>query len=120
MEEQKVVSKEVKMNVSTNTGKDAHEAPHKLTYDELNQACADMSQQLQNQASYIQKVHKQMQQMEYILQNKRVDYLFKVVELASSMDKLYSFNGDFVQKCIDEIEESLTIPEQEGNTEKEE
>lgn len=88
----------------------------KLSYEELNQACAEMSQQIQQQNKYIQQLHKQMQEMSFMLQNKRMEYLFKVVEL-SRTDGYYKFDSDFVTICIKEIQESLTIPEQEEKKE---
>ena len=101
-------SKEVKMNVST-------QQPQKLSYEELNQACAEMSQQIQQQNKYIQQLHKQMQEMNFMLQNKRMDYLFRVVEIAnrSNVSEYACFAKDFVEECIAEIQESLTIPQQE-------
>ena len=103
--EKKIESKEVKMNGST-------EQPQKLSYEELNQACAEMSQQIQQQNKYIQQIHKQMQEMSFMLQNKRIEYLFKVVEL-SRTEGYYKFDSDFVTVCLKEIQEYLTIPEQE-------
>lgn len=87
----------------------------KLSYDELNQACADMSQQLQNQDAYIQKMYKQMQEMNFALQTKRMDYLFKVVELSMSDNAAYKFEADFVNDCMAEIQQSMTIPEEPEN-----
>ena len=43
---------------------------------------------------------------------KRLDYLFKVVDIANSKDSKYSFDDDFVLKAIDELQEALTIPEE--------
>jgi len=105
-------SKEVKMNVST-------KQPQKLSYEELNQACAEMSQQIQQQNKYIQQLHKQMQEMNFMLQNKRMDYLFRVVEIAnrSNVSEYACFTKDFVENCIAEIQESLTIPQQEEEKE---
>lgn len=105
-------SKEVKMNVST-------KQPQKLSYEELNQACAEMSQQIQQQNKYIQQLHKQMQEMNFMLQNKRMDYLFRVVEIAnrSNVSEYACFAKDFVENCITEIQESLTIPKQEEEKE---
>lgn len=88
-------------------------APQKLSYEELNQACAELSQQAQQMRTYIQKLHKQLQSMEIALQTRRLDYLFKVVELSVNDRALYQFHSDFVAACIAEIEESLTIPEGE-------
>ena len=104
------------MNVAKSETNNSEE--QKLTYEQLNDACADMSQQLQNQNAYIQRLHKQMQQMEYILQSRRMDYLLKVVELGNKSTGTFCFNGDFVTSCIKEIEESLIIPEDEKEASK--
>ena len=107
---EKIGSKEVKMNVGT-------EQPQKLSYEQLNQACAEMSQQIQQQNKYIQQLHKQMQEMNFMLQNKRMEYLFKVVELHNNGRLNIYFETEFVQNCIAEIQESLTIPQQEEEKE---
>lgn len=104
--EKEIGSKEVKMK------------PQKLSYDELNQACAEMSQQIQQQGKYIQQLHKQLQEMNFMLQNKRMDYLLKIVELQGKRDTAV-FNDNFYFSCIAEIEESLTIPEKEDSEAKE-
>ena len=110
--EKNIGSKEVKMNVHA-------EQPQKLSYEELNQACAEMSQQIQQQNKYIQQMHKQIQEMNFMLQNKRMEYLFKVVEIAnrSNVSEYACFAKDFVENCIAEIQESLTIPQQEEKKE---
>lgn len=107
--EEKIASKEIKMKG----------AEQRLTYDELNQACADMSQQLQKQDVYIRQLREQMAQMNYILQNRRLEYLFRVVELSMKADNMWKFNPDFVTSCMDEIQESLTIPEEKPEDSKE-
>ena len=110
--EKKIGSKEVKMNVST-------EKPQKLSYEQLNQACAEMSQQIQQQNKHIQQLYKQMQEMDFMLQNKRMDYLFRIVEIAnkSNTSEYACFAKDFVEECIAEIQESMTIPQQEEEKE---
>ena len=90
------------------------EEPQKLSYEELNNACAEMSQQLQNQSAYIQKMHRSMQEMDAMLQSKRLDYLFKVVEI--SVNPQFTFSESFIYDCIKEIQDSLTIPEQKEKT----
>lgn len=109
MEEQKN-SKEVKLGVVKNDNKE--EQPQKLTYDQLNQACMELSQQNQQMNQYIQKLHHQIQEMQSFIQTKRMDYLFKVVELSLKSNAHWEFDSDFVQKCMEEIQESLTIPEE--------
>jgi FKBP-type peptidyl-prolyl cis-trans isomerase (trigger factor) len=104
--EEMIGSKEVKMNVST-------EHPQKLSYEELNQACAEMSQQIQQQNKYIQQLHKQMQEMNFMLQSKRMDYLLRIVEISVRPDKVWNFDEDFINSCIKEIQESLTIPQED-------
>lgn len=114
MEENKIVGKEVKMGV-LKAGEDINaansKAPQKLSYEQLNQACADMSQQLQNQGDYIQKMRAQIQQMGYALQTKRVDYLFKVLEISygNSHSEYACFSKEFVEGCVAEIQDALTI-----------
>ena len=117
MEEKKEM-KEVKMQ-PLNKANQENVEKQRLSYEELNQACADMSQQLQNQNAYIQKMHKQMQQMDFILQSRRIDYLFKVLEIQNHSRDTRIFHSDFVEKCIQEIEESLTIVEQPEESDKE-
>lgn len=46
--------------------------------------------------------------LEEQLMYKRLDYLFKVVEHGGS------FDIEFVQKCSEEIQAALTVPEQEN------
>lgn len=106
MEEKEIKTKEVKMST-------VKSEQQKLSYEELNQACAELSQQLQNQNKYIQQLRQHAQQLEYALQTRRMDYLFKVVETSSAV---WKFNEDFVQKCIAEIQEALTIPEEKDDT----
>ena len=110
--EKKIGSKEVTMQVST-------EQSQKLSYEELNQACAEMSQQIQQQNQYIQQMRKQMLEMNFMLQNKRMDYLFRIVEIANknNTSEYACFAKDFVEECIDEIQESMTIPQQEEEKE---
>lgn len=106
MEEKKIASKEIKMEPV-----EKPKEQQRLTYEELNQACAELSQQLQNQNAYIQKMRQQLQQLDMLLQTKRIDYLFKVVELQDN------FKSDFVVACCDEIQESLTIPQEDEKKE---
>lgn len=65
----------------------------------VNQINANASIQCQNMGRKIQYLTEQ-------LMYKRLDYLFKVIENSGS------FEMEFVTKCSDEIELSLTIPEE--------
>lgn len=106
--EKKIGSKEVNVRELNPVKKEQQEHPQKLSYEELNQACAEMSQQIQQQNKFIQQLRMQMQQMEFMLQNKRMDYLFKVLEIGSPV-----FSDSFIESCATEVQESLTIPKDE-------
>lgn len=107
--ENKSGSKEVKMHVE-NTAQ-----PEKLSYEKLNQACMDMSQQIQNQNKYIQQLRQENYQLGAIVSNKRLEYLFKAVEISSSLAQTGSvcFSEDFIKECITEIQVSLIAPKEE-------
>ena len=76
----------------------------KLTYEQLNDACNQLWQQNK------QLVMKNKELEQFAL-NKRLDYLFKVLEFS---DK---FHSDFVVECAGEIESAMTIPAQEDDVE---
>lgn len=99
MEEQK------KTKVVDMKGKEKEQK--KLTYDQLNDACNQLWQQNQQLA-------KRNRELEQFAINKRLDYLFKVLEFGSK------FSSDFVGNCASEIEEAMTITTQEQPKEKEE
>lgn len=100
MEEKKV--KEVKMKPIQGKG----QGQQKLTYEQLNDACNQLFQQNQ----YLLKQVKELNTANYF---KRLDYLFKVVELAPTFK-----DADFVNSCIDEIKEAMTLAPEEGDKEK--
>lgn len=91
MEEQKK-AKSVSMKNASNTEQ------KKLTYDQLNDACIQLSQQ--NRQLLIRN-----RELEQFAMNRRLDYLFKVLEFSSN------FTGDFVVSCSSEIEQAMTIPQ---------
>ena len=96
MEEQK--NKEIRMN--------APKEQEKLTYEQLNNACVQLSQENQ----YLKQ---QLIQANKVLNTfNRLDYLFKVMETSSKASD-WKFADDFVAKCIREIEEIMTLPEEE-------
>lgn len=92
MEEQKS-AKVVSMNPSKKEEK-------KLSYEQLNDACNQLLQQNRQLAV-------QNRELEQFAMNKRLDYLFKVIEFSKE------FNSDFVGNCASEIEEALTITQEE-------
>ena len=92
MEEQK--KKVVKMQPAT---KD--ERPKKLSYEQLEQVAHQLSEQAR-------QLYSQLQKSNMTNMFKRLDYLFKVVENG------HIFKQDFFEKCIAEIEEIMTVPEE--------
>lgn len=92
MEEQK------KTKVVNMKGEEKH--GKKLTYEQLNDACSQLWQRNQ-------QLTKRAKELEQFAVNKRLDYLFKVIEFSSS------FSSDFVGNCASEIEEAMTIPQEE-------
>ena len=97
MEEQK--KKVVKMQPAT---KD--ERPEKLSYEQLENVAHQLSEQAK-------QLYMKLQAADMTNMFKRLDYLFKVVENG------HMFKQDFLEKCIAEIEEIMTVPEE---TDKEE
>ena len=76
------------------------ETKQKLTYEQLNEACNQLFQQNKQLTARLREV-------EQFLGNKRMDYLFKVIEFSTL------FHSDFVVNCVDEIEEAMKMPQSE-------
>lgn len=70
----------------------------KLTYEQLNDACNQLFMQ-------IKQLRARNTELEQYTFNKRMDYLFRVLEF----NKMFS--SDFVISCSSEIENALTIPQ---------
>ena len=102
MEEQK--EKAVKVQPTTKET----ERPEKMSYEQLE----NIAHQLSEQAK---QLYMKLQAANMSNTFKRLDYLFKVVENG------HMFKQDFLEKCIAEIEEIMTVPEEteEDNKEKE-
>lgn len=83
------------------------EEQKKLTYEQLNDACNQLWQQ---NRQLIQK----NKELEMFAMNKRLDYLFKVLEHSKE------FSSGFVVSCVNEIEEAMTIPQNTEDTNKKE
>lgn len=78
---------------------------NKMSYEELNNVCAQLYQQNQN-------LIKQVQQLNVSAMFKRLDYLFKIVEF----NKVFE-DKEFVASCIAEIKEAMTVVNNEDNKE---
>lgn len=78
--------------------------PEKMSYEQLE----NIAHQLSNQAK---QLYAKLQEANMVNMFRRLDYLFKVVENA------HAFNEEFVNKCVTEIEDLMTLPENEEETE---
>lgn len=107
MEEQKINSKEVKMQPMAGGKQDTKENPQeKLPYDKLK----EIADSLWNENRYLKQ---QLQGASETLRTiNRLDYLFKIVEFANKEGK-FTFNPDFVASCFEEIEKVMTPPVEE-------
>lgn len=94
MEEQ---NKAKQVNMNAGTGK-SETKQQKLTYEQLNDACNQLWQQNKQLVA-------RNRELEAFAMNKRLDYLFKVLELSNQ------FSSDFVGNCSSEIEQAMTIPQ---------
>lgn len=79
----------------------------KLTYEQLNDACNQLWQQNKQLAM-------RAKELEQCVMSKRLDYLFKVLELSGK------FGSDFVVSCANEIEQAMTVPASNGESGEEE
>lgn len=77
------------------------ERPEKMSYEQLENVAHQLSEQAKQLYMKLQDAN-----MNNIF--KRLDYLFKVVENG------HIFKQDFLDKCIAEIEELMTVPEEES------
>lgn len=73
----------------------------KMSYEELENVAHQMSEQSRH-------LYNQLQQMEMTNMFKRLDYLFKVIENRSA------FSNVFVDACVSEIEDVMTINPQDN------
>lgn len=94
MEEQKTKVVEI------NPQKAKEERPQKLSYEQLEQVAHQLSEQ-------VNQLHTNLQKATLTNIFKRLDYLFKVLENHSI------FSQEFTDKCVKEIEELMTIPEED-------
>ena len=115
MEEQKLNSKEVKMQPMADVKQDNQEkAQEKLPYDKLK----EIADSLWNENRYLKQ---QLQNASQTLRSiNRLDYLFKVIDSYNPQKSGLAFSLPFVEKCIQEIEKIMTIPEKEVKEEEKE
>lgn len=82
------------------------EQPQKMSYEQLEQVAHQLSEQAR-------QLYGQLQKSNLSNMFKRLDYLFKVVENG------HMFKQDFLDKCIKEIEDIMTVSEETENSEEE-
>lgn len=78
--------------------KEVKDTPKKMTYEQLE----NVAHQLSAQAN---QLYTKLQEANMTNMFKRLDYLFKVVENA------HAFGEEFVNKCVSEIEDLITLPD---------
>ena len=110
MEEQKNNSKEVEMQPMIGKKQDNTKQPE-LTMEQLK----ELADKLFNENRYLR--HQLQQANEYANAVNRLDYLFKVVDSYNPQKTGVAFSLSFVEKCVQEIEKIMTIPENEQTTE---
>ena len=108
MEEQK--GKVVKMQSTTKET----ERPEKMSYEQLENVAHQLSEQTKQLYMKLQQLYMKLQAANMDNMFKRLEYLFKVVEDG------HMFKQDFLEKCIAEIEELMTVPEETEEDNKEE
>ena len=79
---------------------------NKLSYEELTNVANGLKEQNNYLMKQCQQMDGKLRELVEVINFKRLDYLFKVVEFE------YEFSSKFVSQCIAELEESLTIKEQ--------
>lgn len=87
--------------------------------DKLIQQVLQMNQQLYNQENFINRLKGQINEMNQFISNKRMEYLFKVVEISGNYKSsgYPCFDRLFVEECLVEIQEALAIPKEEKDNE---
>lgn len=89
------------------------EAENKLSYEELENVCHQLSAQAQQLNVQNQQLRKMIEEANLTNLYKRLDYLFAVID----KDNAY-LSHNFKVQCAVEIENLMATPEQEENTDK--
>lgn len=96
--EEKNKAKEVKMGITSNKG----DAPKKLSYEQLNDACNQLWQQNK-------QLIQENKELVNAVTSKRIDCLFKIVENSKA------FTSEFVTDCAKEIEDAIRVTQNNKN-----
>lgn len=110
--------KEIKMEVVNKKGADEKKpVQEKMSYEALENIAHQLSDQSRDLYGKWQQSEAEKKELQHALSAiNRADYLFKVLQYD------YAFAPEFVNKCVAELQEFLTIPEEkeEDTTNKEE
>lgn len=114
MEEQKKDNKVVEMKVAKGANQKEQEQ-EKISYEKLN----SIAVQLYNENQQLkQRVHDMTEALKVV---NRMDYLLKIIEIDyNSRHYKATFSLDFVQNCINEVQELMTLPKSEESEKQEE
>lgn len=82
--------------------KEVAEQSKRFTYEQLESIAGNLSNQ-------VQQLSARLQEANMFNMFKRLDYCFKVVELAPTVNATV-FSPDFVERCAREIEDLMTPP----------
>lgn len=95
------------------TGKEVKkEETKKISYEDLQKAAGQLYQQNQQLIAKCKQYEEQMQRLNNV--EVRLHYLFEV------LDKGSYFDNDFIDNCVNEIKEIMTIKEESEEEEKKE
>jgi len=83
------------------------DAPEKISYERLKQLFDESRQQIGQMEAYIEQLHTRISQMSDVIESKRLDYLFKVLE-----NSIIIKDAEFITRTVDEIKAALFAPEQ--------
>jgi hypothetical protein len=91
--------KEKKVLNLASSKEEVKDSVKKLSYEELENVAKQLSAQGE-------ELYKRLLKAEEMLAIRRLDYLIKIVELKDC------FSKSFIEECVKEIENSLSIPEE--------
>lgn len=91
--------------VTMDTAPKNSEEPKKVPYETLQNAAIQLKRQNDSLMELIEKYKQELQRINNV--ETRLHFLFEVLNKGSY------FDNDFIDKCVDEIKEILTIPESE-------
>ena len=77
---------------------------NKMSYEQLEQIAHQLS-------AKVRELQLECRNIQMINMFQRLDFLLKIVEIAKMPDTIYKFNNTFIEDCMKEIEQLITIKE---------